>query len=68
MKIEQLTEIAETALNDGALIFNPEESDYEDIMSILKAAFLKRNAKSKTQKRIINRTLTAAESSGADKR
>lgn len=36
---EQLPRIAETALGDGALVFNPEETDYEDIMKILMAAY-----------------------------
>lgn len=39
VKKEQLPKIAETALNDGALVFNPEESDYQDILAILEAAF-----------------------------
>lgn len=35
----QLITIAEMALNDGAIIFNPKEADQEDLMAVLKAAW-----------------------------
>jgi len=35
----QLTTIAEMALNDGAIIFNPKEADHGDLMAVLKAAW-----------------------------
>ncbi|MGE5415278.1 MAG: iron-containing alcohol dehydrogenase [Acidobacteriota bacterium] len=39
VKREDLPEIAKTAQGDGALVFNPEESDYNDILEILKKAY-----------------------------
>ncbi|MGE5403999.1 MAG: iron-containing alcohol dehydrogenase [Candidatus Saccharibacteria bacterium] len=39
VKREDLPEIAKTAQGDGALVFNPEESTYNDILEILKKAY-----------------------------
>jgi alcohol dehydrogenase len=39
VKEEDLPKIARTALNDGAIIVNPKEADFDDIMLILKKAF-----------------------------
>lgn len=39
VKRESLPDIARTALGDGALVFNPEESDYEEILGILRKAY-----------------------------
>lgn len=39
VKREQLPLIAEGALGDGAVVFNPREADYEDILKILMAAY-----------------------------
>lgn len=39
VKKEDFEQIARTALNDGALLFNPREVTYEDIMSILEKAY-----------------------------
>lgn len=36
---EQLPAIADLALNDGAIIFNPAESSYDEILSLLEAAW-----------------------------
>jgi len=36
---QDLERIAQTALNDGAIIANPKEVDFEDIMGILRRAF-----------------------------
>lgn len=36
---EQIPAIAEMALNDGPIIFNPKESDLEDIIHVLRAAW-----------------------------
>jgi len=36
---DQLEQIATVALNDGALTYNPEEADYDDILKLLKAAY-----------------------------
>lgn len=38
VKEEDLDKIAKTALNDGAMIMNPVEAGYEDVMNILRAA------------------------------
>jgi len=35
----QLEEIARTAINDGSLVFNPEEVEFDDALGILKAAY-----------------------------
>jgi alcohol dehydrogenase len=35
----QFEEIARTAINDGTLIFNPEEVEFDDALGILKAAY-----------------------------
>ncbi|MDD4078848.1 MAG: iron-containing alcohol dehydrogenase [Eubacteriales bacterium] len=39
VKKEDLGRIAKTALNDGAVIINPKESEYEDILAILNKAY-----------------------------
>lgn len=39
VKKEDLPKIADTALNDGALIMNPKEADFNDIMNILNRAY-----------------------------
>ena len=39
VKEEDLPKIAETALGDGTIIYNPEEISYDDFMSVLRAAF-----------------------------
>jgi alcohol dehydrogenase len=39
VKRESLPDIARTALGDGALVFNPEESDYSEILGILRKAY-----------------------------
>ncbi len=39
VKKEDLARIAKTALNDGAVIINPKESEYEDILAILNKAY-----------------------------
>lgn len=39
VKEEDLPEIAKKALNDGAIIANPKDADYDDILKILKNAF-----------------------------
>jgi alcohol dehydrogenase len=39
VKRESLPDIARTALGDGALVFNPEESDYNEILGILRKAY-----------------------------
>lgn len=39
VKEKDLPNIANTALNDGALIMNPKEADFNDIMEILKEAY-----------------------------
>lgn len=39
VKREELPQIAKTAMGDGSLIFNPVESDYDDILKILKSAY-----------------------------
>lgn len=36
---DQLEKIATVALNDGALTYNPEEADYDDILKLLKEAY-----------------------------
>ena len=35
----QLDEVAEKALNDGSIIYNPKEASLEDLKSILKKAW-----------------------------
>jgi alcohol dehydrogenase len=35
----QLSEIAQTALGDGSIFYNPEDLDYEDCLMVLEAAF-----------------------------
>jgi alcohol dehydrogenase len=35
----QFEEIARTAINDGSLVFNPEEVEFDDALGILKAAY-----------------------------
>ena len=39
VKRESLPDIARTALGDGALTFNPEDADYNEILGILKKAY-----------------------------
>jgi len=39
VKRESLPDIARTALGDGALVFNLEESDYSEILGILRKAY-----------------------------
>lgn len=35
----QLTQIADLAINDGSIIFNPKEADRKDLLAVLKAAW-----------------------------
>lgn len=39
VKKEQLEQIAELAINDGSIVFNPKESDKEELLAILKRAW-----------------------------
>ncbi|MGD9677281.1 MAG: iron-containing alcohol dehydrogenase [Vulcanibacillus sp.] len=39
VKKEDFAQIALTAINDGAIIFNPKEVSYEDVMNILEKAY-----------------------------
>lgn len=39
VEAHQLSTIAEMAINDGAIIFNPKEADHEELMAVLKAAW-----------------------------
>lgn len=36
---DKLSQIAESAINDGSLTFNPEEVDYDDALAILRSAY-----------------------------
>lgn len=37
---DQLAAIADLAINDGSIIFNPKEADYDELLAILKAAWV----------------------------
>ena len=39
VKEEDLSEVAKKAINDGAIIVNPKEARYEDVLNILKKAY-----------------------------
>ncbi|MGE5421713.1 MAG: iron-containing alcohol dehydrogenase, partial [Ignavibacteriales bacterium] len=39
IRIDQLPDIANTAKGDGAMVYNPEEADYRDILGILQRAY-----------------------------
>jgi len=39
VSLDQLEHVADLTINDGSIIFNPKETDYEEALAILKAAW-----------------------------
>ena len=39
VSLDQLEHVAELTINDGSIIFNPKETDYEEALAILKKSW-----------------------------